>query len=65
MRKKWQQAVPELQQALVKRVVDDAKGQVDPKLQNAQQTITKVLEQASGKSLSQGAASAPAKKKAK
>lgn len=61
VRKKWQLAVPELQNELVRSVIDSAKDQVDPKLNAAQQTITKVLETASGKSFaSNPAPAAPA-----
>lgn len=65
--KKYQTLLPELSKALVDKVVADARPQVDPKLQTAQDNIRQILDKASGGKLSganKGSAPAPAAKPA-
>ncbi len=54
--KKYQTVLPELSKALVEQVVQDARPQVDPKLQAAQEAIRKILDKATDGKLSQAAA---------
>lgn len=54
--KKYQTVLPDLSKTLVEQVVSDARPQVDPKLQAAQDAIRKILDTASGGKLSQAAA---------
>jgi len=53
--KKYQGLLPEMSNALVEKVVQEARPQVDPKLQAAQQNIRKILDTATGGKLSGGA----------
>jgi hypothetical protein len=66
--KKYQGLLPEMSNALLEKVVQDARPQVDPKLQAAQQAIRKILDTATGGKLSGGpqgpASGAPASKPA-
>jgi len=55
--KKYQGLLPEMSNALLEKVVQDARPQVDPKLQAAQQAIRKILDTATGGKLSGGAPS--------
>lgn len=57
--KKYQGLLPDFSKALVEKVIADARPQVDPKLQTAQNNVRKILDTATGGKLS-GAASAPA-----
>lgn len=61
--KKYQGLLPELSNALLEKVVADARGQVTPKLQTAEGNIRKILDVATGGKLSAGgqppASSAP------
>lgn len=52
--KKYQGLLPEMSNALVEKVVQEARPQVDPKLQAAQQNIRKILDTATGGKLSGG-----------
>lgn len=54
--KKYQTLLPEMNKALVDKVLEDARPQVDPKLQSAQDAIRKILDTATGGKLSQAAA---------
>jgi hypothetical protein len=54
--KKYQTVLPDLSKALVEQVVQDARPQVDPKLQAAQEAIRKILDKATDGKLSQAAA---------
>lgn len=70
--KKYQGIIPELQKALIEKVSNDARPQVDPKLQTLQDNVRKILDTASGGKLSQAMAAqgaaqgeAPAAKPAK
>lgn len=58
--KKYQGLLPEMSNALVEKVVQEARPQVDPKLQAAQQNIRKILDTATGGKLSGGQSSQPA-----
>lgn len=58
--KKYQSLLPEMSNALLEKVVQDARPQVDPKLQAAQQAIRKILDTATGGKLSGGAPSSGA-----
>jgi hypothetical protein len=67
--KKYQGLLPEMSNTLLEKVVQDARPQVDPKLQAAQQAIRQILDKATGGKLSGGApassaAPAPAAKPA-
>jgi len=65
--KKYQGLLPELSNALLEKVVADARTQVTPKLQTAETNIRKILDVATGGKLSaggQGSAPAPAAKPA-
>lgn len=60
VRKKYQQTMPEMNEALLKKLVGDSKSLVDPKLQAAQSNIKKILEAAAGRPLTPpNGASAP------
>lgn len=68
--KKYQALLPEMSKALVDKAVADARPQVDPKLQAAQEAIRQILDKATGGKLSQqaqqqGKAAPAAKPKAK
>lgn len=65
--KKYQTLLPELSKSLIDKVVEDARPQVDPKLQATQEAIRKILDDATGGKLSQAqkAASGPAPTKGK
>jgi len=54
--KKYQTVLPDLSKSLVEQVVADARPQVDPKLQAAQDAIRKILDKATDGKLSQAAA---------
>lgn len=54
--KKYEAAMPELNKALVEAVVKDSKAKIDPKIQAADESIRKILDDASGGKLSQAAA---------
>lgn len=54
--KKYQEALPELQQALLEKISTDARVQFDPKAQALQDSVKKILDTASGGKLSQAAA---------
>jgi uncharacterized protein len=54
--KKYQGLLPEMNKVLVDKVLNDARPQVDPKLQTAQDNVRKILDTASGGKLSQAAA---------
>jgi hypothetical protein len=54
--KKYQAMLPDMNKALVDKVLTDARPQVDPKLQTAQDNVRKILDTASGGKLSQAAA---------
>jgi uncharacterized protein len=54
--KKYQAVLPDLSKALVEQVVQDARPQVDPKLQATQEAIRKILDKATDGKLSQAAA---------
>jgi uncharacterized protein len=58
--KKYQGMLPELSKNLVEQAVADARPQVDPKLQAAQENIRKILDKATDGKLSQMAAQAQA-----
>lgn len=63
--KRYQAALPEMSNALLEKVVEDARPAVNPKLQAAEGNIRKILDTASGGKLSAGdKASAPAAKPA-
>ncbi|MCH8179302.1 MAG: hypothetical protein IIA02_05910 [Proteobacteria bacterium] len=51
--KKYQGIIPELQKTLIEKVSNDARPQVDPKLQALQENVRKILDGASGGKLSQ------------
>lgn len=70
--KKYQSALPEMSNALLEKVVDDARPQVQPKLQATENAIRGILDTATGGKLSGGGqpqgnapAAAPAKPAAK
>jgi hypothetical protein len=54
--KKYQTMLPDLSKALIDKVVEDARPQVDPKLQAVQEAVRKILDTATGGKLSQAAA---------
>ena len=54
--KKYQGIIPELQKTLIEKVSNDARPQVDPKLQALQDNIRKIIDSASGGKLSQAMA---------
>ena len=54
--KKYQTVLPDLSKALVEQVVQDARPQVDPKLQATQEAIRKILDKATDGKLRQAAA---------
>ncbi|MES2089069.1 MAG: hypothetical protein V4532_03665 [Pseudomonadota bacterium] len=56
--KKYQAALPEIQQTLLEKISTDARPAVDPKLQTLQNNVVKILDTASGGKLSQAAAAA-------
>lgn len=60
--KKYQGLLPDFSKALVEKVIADARPQVDPKLQTAQDNVRKILDTATGGKLSGGSAPAPAAK---
>ena len=63
--KRYQSALPEMSNALLEKVVEDARPAVNPKLQAAEGNIRKLLDTASGGKLSAGEkAAAPAAKPA-
>ncbi len=64
--KRYQAALPEMSNALLEKVVEDARPAVNPKLQAAEGNIRKILDTASGGKLSAGEkGAAPAKPAAK
>ncbi len=63
--KKYQTLLPDMSKALIDKVVEDARPQVDPKLQATQEAIRKILDDATGGKLSQGNKPAPAAAPAK
>lgn len=54
--KKYQTMLPDMSKALIDKVVEDARPQVDPKLQAVQASVRKILDDATGGKLSQAAA---------
>lgn len=60
--KKYQSTLPDLSKTLIEKVVADARPQVDPKLQAAQESIRQILDKATGGKLSQGNTPAAAPK---
>ena len=63
--KKYQSALPEMSNALLEKVIDDARPQVTPRLQAAEGSIRKILDTASGGKLGAGdKGAAPATKPA-
>ena len=62
--KRYQAALPEMSNALLEKVVDDARPAVNPKLQAAEGSIRKLLDTASGGKLSAAEKAAPAAKPA-
>ena len=63
--KRYQSLLPEMSNALLEKVVADARPQVTPKLQAAETSIRSILDKASGGKLSQGEAKPAAKPAAK
>lgn len=59
--KRYQSLLPEMSNALLEKVVADARPQVTPKLQTAENNIRAILEKASGGKLNQGEAKPTAK----
>lgn len=59
--KRYQSLLPEMSNALLEKVVADARPQVTPKLQTAETNIRSILDKASGGKLSQGEAKPAAK----
>lgn len=63
--KKYQTLLPDLSKTLIDKVIEDARPQVDPKLQATQEAIRKILDDATGGKLSQANKPAPAAAPAK
>jgi hypothetical protein len=59
--KRYQSLLPEMSNTLLEKVVADARPQVTPKLQTAENNIRAILEKASGGKLNQGEAKPTAK----
>lgn len=63
--KKYQGLLPDFSKALVEKVIADARPLVDPKLQAAQDSVRKILDNATGGKLSNAPAPAPKAKSGK